>query len=302
MKQVLLILRKNQMMTTNKPEIPPALRDIVPEENSKLPALPEEYLNMLPASAEWQEIIESILDDLLADEGGTALPNDVIQAAELLIAGYPTVDVARKLGVKRDTVRSWLTRYPKIAKVVRYGQIQLHRWRMAQLERQFITAAQKSEELLNIPFDGEGVDPKILSALGLHIRYVIGLFAGQKIDLKITNPAEDTSKTLKGEENALDYIAGKLAERQIKKEAVEGEYRIVDAKQLQRGPLLDENGDPVFGSLGVLDRNEEGTICHVCGERMRQLQLHIHTSHKMSSREYELVFMLEQGTLTNGKY
>jgi len=256
----------------------------------------------ISAAAEWHEIIDRIVDELEAED----IPDEVIKAAEYLICGWPTYKVAQRLGTKPDIIRGYLSKYPRMAVAVHYGQRELQRWRMAQLEMQFLSAVEASQDILNLGTEHhrvhnlEGADPKVLALKAQQARFIISLFAGQKVDLKVRSP-EDDRPALKAQQDALDYIADKVSARlesiEALPEKVETTYRVHDVKTGKHGPMLDEHGDPSFGELGVINTNEEGTLCHVCGDRVGKLRLHVTKGHKMTDREYELVFMLGKGDL-----
>ena len=253
------------MMMGDKKELPPILADMPEAENPGTAMVP------LSAAGEWHEIIDHLVDELTEGD----FPDDVIKAAEYLICGWPTYKVAERLGKQTNTIRGYLSRYPQVAVAVHYGQRELQRWRLAQLERQFISAVEASQDILDLGTPHrqvenlDGVDPKILA--------------------------------LKAQQAPLDYIADKVSTRLESIEAFPERqtttYRIIDAKDRKSGPMLDENGDPMHGTLGEFDTNEEGTLCHVCGDRYSKIRLHVTKGHKLTDREYEMVFMFEKDAL-----
>jgi hypothetical protein len=254
--------------------------------------------NPLSGDEEWNVIVNRIVDELANED----IPDKVITAAEMLINGFPIYKTAKKLGVRSDTVRRWLSRYPALAVAVANGRQLLTRWRMARLEQQFLTAVERSQEILEVPLDGEledgtKVNPKILPVVAAQARYIIGLFAGQKVDINITHELGDT--VMKANQDALTYIAEQLAAQQMRSEGepIEAVYRIIDAEVDNAGPMLDENGSPPFGELGRLDTTPAGTLCHICGRRFRGLGRHLFTNHATSPDEYESLYMLEEGSV-----
>ena len=284
------------MMMGDKKELPPILADMPEAENPGTAMVP------LSAAGEWHEIIDHLVDELTEGD----FPDDVIKAAEYLICGWPTYKVAERLGKQTNTIRGYLSRYPQVAAAVHYGQRELQRWRLAQLERQFISAVEASQDILDLGTPHrqvenlEEVDPKILALKAQQARFIISLFAGQKLDLQIRGP-EDERPALKAQQDALDYIADKVSNRLESIEAFPERqtttYRVIDAKDRKSGPMLDENGDPMHGTLGEFDTNEEGTLCHVCGDRYSKIRLHVTKGHKLTDREYEMVFMFEKDAL-----
>ena len=277
-------------------ELPPILSDMTEENLAESAALVP-----LSAAGEWQTIIDQIVNELDDD-----IPDKVIRAAEYLICGWPTHKIAERLNTKKETIRGWLTRYPKMAVAVNYGQRELYRWRMAQLEQEFLTALDVSQRILDLGSGMkttedleklESLDPKILAIQAQQARFVISLFAGQKMDLRIKSPSDDRP-ALKAQKDALDYLAKEIADNINTVEArPETTYRVIDITSGVLGPLLDDKGDPFHGILGEFDQNDEGTICHVCGERANKLYMHVTKGHKMKAREYEIVFMLDKDSL-----
>jgi hypothetical protein len=252
----------------------------------------------LNQDADWSEIVTKLVNELNEND----LPDKVVQATEMLLAGYPTHKVAKKLGTTTETVRRWISTYPTMAAVVVQGKDLLSKWRMAKLEQQFLSAVERSQEILELPLNGvdkddNRVDPKILTVVAAQARYVIGLFAGQKVDVEVRHELGQT--VLKARQDALDYLAERLLEQQANAqgEPIETTFRVIDAKLDANGPLLDEEGDPPFGAMGKLDTNEDGVQCHVCGKRLKYLGSHILSVHGMGTQEYENLYMLEPGAV-----
>lgn len=292
MRSLLLILRIIMMG-----ELPPLLSDMPEEASTESTALVP-----LSAAGEWQTIVDEVVDSLDDD-----IPDKVIKATEYLICGWPTHKIAERLNTKKAIIRGWLTRYPKMAVAVHYGQRELYRWRMAQLEQGFLTALEVSQRILDMGSsknrleanmqDMASADPKLLAIQAQQARFIISLFAGQKMDLKVRSPSDDRP-ALKAQKDALDYIASQIKDSLNTIEArPEATYRVVDIASGVLGPLLDDKGDPFHGILGEFDQNEEGTLCHVCGERASKLYMHVTKGHKMKAREYEMVFMLDKDSL-----
>jgi len=252
----------------------------------------------ITGNEEWNEIANRISAELTVDN----LPDRVIEATELLLAGWPIYKAARKLNVSSDTIRRWLSTYPTMAAAVANGRKLLSKWRMSKLEQQFLSAIERSQEVLELDLDGtnsEGnkVDPKVLTVVAAQARYIIGLFSGQKIDVEVRHELGDT--LLKAKEDALSYLADRLAEQQVKadSEPVEAVFRIIDSKRATTGPVLDEHGDPPFGKLGQIDKTDDGILCHICGGRYKSVIKHLLTAHDVTVEDYETLYMLEEGSL-----
>lgn len=245
----------------------------------------------------WAEITGKIVEQLADGD----VPDKVIRATEMILAGWPHHKIAKKLGVTTQTIRGWLSRYPAMAATISQGRALLSKWRMAKLEQQFLSAIERSQEILEIPLDGQThdgleVDPKILTVVAAQARYVIGLFAGQQSHMTVTHEAGDT--LMKAQTDALDYIAQQLANQQEKAamEPIEAVFRVVDPKA-DSGPLLDENGDPPFGKLGELEQSEDGLVCMICGNTYQNLSRHILRAHNTTVDEYETLYMLTEGQI-----
>ena len=191
----------------------------------------------------WRSICDRIVDELHEED----LPDQVIQATELILAGYPMYQVARQCHVSTSTVRRWLTTYPTMAAAVANGHALLSKWRMGKLEQQFLSAIEKSQEVLSLSLSGENpnadderVDPKVLTVVAAQARYIIGLFAGQKIDVTVTHEAGDS--LFKAKKDALDYIVEQLQQQRDDSdiEPIEAVFRVIDPKMDNDGPMLDE--------------------------------------------------------------
>lgn len=247
---------------------------------------------------EWSEIVNRIADELTIDN----LPDRVIEATEYLLAGWPIYKVAGKLEVGSDTIRRWLSSYPTMAAAIANGRKLLTKWRMSKLEQQFMSAIERSQEVLDLSLDGTNskgnkVDPKVLTVIAAQSRYVIGLFAGQKVDVEVRHELGDT--VLKAKNDALAYLADRLAEQQVRadSEPIETTFRIIDAKRETTGPVLDERGDPPFGKLGKIDKTDDGVLCHICGKRLKAIVKHLLTAHDVTVEDYETLYLLEEGSL-----
>ena len=246
----------------------------------------------------WADIVEKITDSLSEEDA----PEDVVRATELLLAGFPHGEVAKKLGVKRQTIRAWLNKYPVLATTLADNRKLLSKWRLAQLEQLFLTAIDRSREILETGLDGHGadgtqVDPKVLTVIAAQARYFIGIFAAQQQSLTVTHELGET--VMKAQENALDYLAQKLQAqaRNADQEPIEAVYRIIDPRIDSAGPVLDEKGNPFYGEFGVVDKNQDGTLCSICGKRMKNMTAHLQSSHSITIAAYEATFMLEHGAI-----
>lgn len=240
---------------------------------------------------EWASIVDSIVEDLLDMD----IPEKVIRATELMVCGWPIHKIAKELRVKPSEVKGWLSKYPKMAMAVANGRKLLSAWRMNSMEQQFAMAVEKSSEILSLDLQDSEANAKLVSAVGLHARYILGLFVGKEIDINVRLRGED--QTLKAKEDALDYLASGIAARQNEDAPIEAVFTIVDESKSSETPLLDHNGNPAFGEIGTMDVNDQGMLCHICGERTWHAVLHINQTHKMKLKDYEAVFMLSRGAL-----
>jgi hypothetical protein len=245
---------------------------------------------------EWVDIVNTIVETI--QKGDT--PDEVVEAAEFMIAGWPTYKIAKRLNVSSKTIRRWLTRYPHMAAAVAQGRKLLSSWRMARLEQQFLSAVERSQEVLDVALDDRDVNPKVMGLVAQHSRFVLGLFAGQQIDINVR--IEENSPVLKAKRDALAFLASELVKQRegAEDEPIEAVYRVIDEKE-EVGPLLDEKGDPLFGVLGEIDVNEEGALCHVCGERSKAFSLHVRKKHNISDEAYEVTFLLERGAVSGAR-
>lgn len=291
----------------NKIELPPIISDM--EEEVKR----QEETSLIPLEAanDWQKIINHLIEQLEGED----LPDKVIKVAEYLICGWPLNEIKNRTGTDPRTIKAWIKKYPSLTLAIAAGQKELRKWRFARLEQQFLSALDVSQEILDAEGGGywetdeEGeeteyvhsTNTKLLSLKATHARFILGLFAGQRFQLDIETPEQD-KPLLNAEVEALDYIADQISDRldHAKSEPIEMTLRLVDKDSGVMGPLVDENGDPFHGELGIMDKNDEGMLCHVCGERSKGLTFHIGGAHHMSVEEYELTFMIERGEIKRG--
>lgn len=271
----------------------------ISENDSEMSAnVSKRQLALADSDIAWPQLVERIANELHEAD----LPEEVIQATELLLAGHPVYKVAQKLGKTTQTIRRWISRYPTVAAVLADTKRYLTMWRMARLEQQFLSAIERSQEILDIDLSGytqneKKVDSKVLTVIAAQARYIIGLFAGQRIDVKVEHELGET--VLQATKGALSYIADRLAEQQLnaENEPVEAVYRVIDAKFKDSGPLLDEDGKPPFGQLGVLGKSDDRLLCHICGKWYKGLIKHLRMAHDITVEDYETLYMLKEGSL-----
>jgi hypothetical protein len=298
-------MEDHQNMNDNSSDNPSDSSDIVSDKNDSSDIVTNSSLITSPKVSlddEWHQIVDRLLSEFNEDY----TPDQVIQATEMLLVGMPTYKVARQLGIRTDTVRRWLTKYPTMAAIVSSGRKVLSKWRMAKLEEQFLTAVERSHEILQAPLSGSGeaydgsetrIDPRILTVVAAQARYIIGLFAGQKVDVQVTHELGET--VLAAKQDALDYLASQLTKQMdgANTDPIEATFRVLDNKVENQGPELDENGNPLFGTIGKLDVSDKGILCHICGKKFLSFAKHLRDKHDTSVYEYELFFMLEEGSI-----
>lgn len=245
---------------------------------------------------EWREIVNELVDQLSDGD----VPEKVVRATELMLSGVPNYQVAKMLNVDKATVKSWMVKYPMVAGIVQQGRSLLSKWRMARLEQQFMTAVDKSREILEMNVlesdDAEQkVNAKLVAIQAQQSRFIIEQFTKQIADTSVQSDSERV--TLSASAGAMAYIANELAKHREANDPVETTFRVLDPATENNQPVLDEQGNPIYGEMGVLDRNADGTLCHICGKRYQKLVLHLSTVHTTPDDVYELTFMLEEGTV-----
>lgn len=253
--------------------------------------------------ARWNQIVTTILDSY--DE---TVPDNALKAAELLMNGFTTRQTADRLNVTQQSVMGWMKRYPKLAILVAQGRELLSRWRLGQLEQQFYDAVAISRNILSLPLSGkwknpetgefEDVNAKLLGIQAQHARFIISLFTNQQIDV-VVKLDENTQEIFKAQQSALDYIAEQVSTIREEDEPIEATYRLIDPDD--KGPLVDEDGNPHHGELGSVNVDVSGILCHICGNRFSQLGIHIRTKHRISIENYELTFMLTSGSVSQAQ-
>lgn len=275
-------------------ENPQFLWLVIMTDNAIVQSEDKSIVPMLNLSGEetWQELVNQLVSELPEE-----LPDKVIKATELLLVGHPINDVAKQVGVQPSTIRSWIQTYPTLALILSNGKKLLSKWRMSKMEQQFLLAVNKSKQILETSLDGGGTSSKHLAAIAAQSRYVIGLFIGQKQDISVTHELGES--VLNAEKNALNYLAQRLAEQQAHstEEPIEAVFRVIDDKVDNNGPMLDAYGNPPHGELGELDKTDEGSQCHICGKRYKSLAKHLLATHNMDTANYELLYMLPEGSV-----
>lgn len=250
----------------------------------------------------WGQIVEQ----LAAEMGDGELPDNVLQAAEMLVSGMPVAQIARKLSVSPGTVRTWLTQYPTMARLVADGKKLLHAWRMAKLEEQFHSAIARSAEILSVDLDGTYTDKqgeprvakdKIMGQVGQQARFIISTFVGQQVNVNVNHNVNDP--LLKAKADALDYLAEQLhaQRRGSEEEPIEAVIRVDDSSKDVHRPMLLSDGQAPFGTVGALDQNNDGIQCHVCGGRYKNLRRHLSTRHDLLTSDYEILYALPDGSV-----
>ena len=240
---------------------------------------------------EWLEIVEKLVEEM-----GDELPDKVIEATELLLCGWTTYQAARKVGTSAKTIKSWLEKYPSMALAVSNGRQFLTKWRMSKLEQQFILAAGKSKEILELDLRDREVQSRLVGVVGQHARFILSMFMGQKVDIEVT---VNETPQMKARNDALDYIASQMSALGTKPaNVIDASYTVVDPAKEKLPQLLNAKGDPFYGKLGELDINEAGMLCHICGQRTRSVLPHL-ASHRISTNDYGLVFMIPKDLLKN---
>lgn len=252
---------------------------------------------MIPDEIDWADLYDQIAEQVDLEK----IPEGALHAIPYLMAGVPKAEVARHVGISRNTLREWLNRYPSLQIIVEKGRELAQEYRLSMLEAQFIKALKVSEEILDMPMRGisdddeSGINSKIATAKGQHARFIIDKFITTKKDISITHEIGDS--VLDAKKDALDYVAQVMAELGTE-EDVPVTYRVIDGNPNTQGPMLNEDGQPNFGTFGGLSVDEElGTQCHDCGDWFKSLATHIRKTMQVTIREYETVYGLEPGTV-----
>lgn len=252
---------------------------------------------MIPDEISWEDLYDEVAEQVDLEK----IPEGALHAIPYLMAGIPKAEVARHVGVSRNTLRQWLSQYPSMQILVAKGRELAQHYRLSMLEAQFIKALKVSEEILDMPMRGisdddeTGINSKIATAKGQHARFIIDKFITSRKDISITHELGDS--VLDANADALDYVAQVVASLG-KDEPVDVTYRVIDGNSSTEGPMLDENGQPNFGTFGGLTVDDElGTQCHDCGDWFKSLATHIRKTMKMTIREYEVLYGLEPGTI-----
>jgi len=252
----------------------------------------------IPNEISWADLVDEVADLVDLEK----LPQGALHAMPYLMAGLPKSEVARHVRVSRSTLNSWLSKYPSMQIAVSRGKELAQEYRLAMLEGQFIKALEVSENILNTSIqntdDDEAptINAKLLTAQGQHARFIIDKFVSSKRDVSVTH--ELGSTVLDANRDALDYVARVMADLNTSDGDPVVTYRVIDGNTDNEGPMLNEDGEPNFGTLGGLATDEElGTQCHDCGQWFKSLGTHIRRTMNISISEYEIMYGLEPGSV-----
>ena len=251
------------------------------------------------AEASWTQIVDFLIENLNDED----LPDSVMKAAELLLVGWPAYKVAKKVGVQTATIKKWVIRYPMIGKMLARSREMMSRWRMTQLNQQLSMAMDLSERVLTIAHEDEEdkekpLNIKLLGIQAQHARYVMNLFFdnNSKFDIAVVNLDASQNLNLQVAEDALKFLSSEVKETIEGSEPIEVHYRVIDTNK--EVPILKEDGTPHHGEFGKLDINSDGIQCHICGNRYKNLAIHVQTYHEMPADIYEVEFQLDEGGIS----
>ena len=136
---------------------------------------------MIPDEISWEDLYDEVAEQVDLEK----IPEGALHAIPYLMAGIPKAEVARHVGVSRNTLRQWLQQYPSMQIIVAKGKELAQQYRLSMLEAQFIKALKVSEEILDMPMRGimdddeTGINSKIATAKGQHARFIIDKFISQ---------------------------------------------------------------------------------------------------------------------------
>lgn len=226
----------------------------------------------------WQDISDLIWEQVNADPNEQP-PEIVMKAVELILSGEPRYKVAKKLNVSSRTIKNWFEKYTVAGEALKVGGQLLSRWRMAQIEQQFLDAVAVSKRVLtaDLSDDGEQTNVKLLGVQAQHARYILDMMLNPKFTNLILNiNQQEDGGVFKASKEALDYIKSQAA--------VEASFTEVP-------------DEPEFGNFGTITTKGEEALCHICGKYFKLLKTHVEQEHNISTDDYEIEFKLPYGAL-----
>lgn len=229
------------------------------------------------AMMSWRDVADLLWEQV--DSGEEALPEQVMEAIELILSGEPRYKVAKKLGVSSRTIKNWLEKYPIARRVLSTGYQFISRWRMAKIESQFLDAVETSQKVLRADQNDEELNVKLLGIQAQHARFIIDKMLNPNTQLIFNINTKEDDGVYKAKKDALDYLASSTVEAEF----VERRDEIKDA--------------PPFGHYGVITTEGTDAMCHICGKFSATLKRHIEEAHGIEAADYEIDFKLPYGTL-----
>lgn len=241
----------------------------------------------------WAAVLDEIME--IVEDVDSTDRSKIKDATVYLMSGLAVYETAQRVGTSRDTVRAWLRKYPIMAHAIKMGRGLLDEYRVTKLAQQFDDAIAVSQNILTLNPSDEDVNVKALGIQALHARWVIDMFLKNRVEVNI-KADEDTMATFRATTQALNLIAD-LIEDDKEDNIIDVNYRII-TEDKETAPIVNEKGEPFYGEMGVLDVDDENRVlCHICGERIKGIKLHVYGQHDMTPQKYELAFMLSDGEL-----
>ena len=249
----------------------------------------------------WLELMESLANEV---DNNVADREKIVEAAELLLLNYPLREVASILSVTQGTVKRWIRETPSLARVIAEKKVLVSRWRLEQLDRQMLLALKKSAEILSldaqekIEYDEDGnelpsekrTNVKLLGIQAQQSRYVIDTFMKNHPEVDVEQRGKAVTLSMDGE--AMGTLVNILSDVGKKHGPTEIVYEVSSNTQNAQ-PLLDENGNPLFGEFMQLDMHSDGITCHICGKHFKHLITHVRTRHAVMEEDYCSIFMVD---------
>lgn len=259
--------------------------------------------------------LEKQIDELI-DRYSEELTEEQVKVLPLLCFGMSTNRIEKLTKVSKSSIRQWSRTDPAFRSAIREFRQYSNLYHVMMLNQAAVVAWDRVFELLETDYD---IDDK--SNRSNQARIAQFILSELNIGSQLYKKEEVEEKPhLNISEDSADIIARKVHELQVQenKTVDAKEYQVEDAGILQEDDprlkyvgkeFVTNNVDPERPEFdmekkefdlaakhpsteyGVVSFDKSGrTKCHICGEKVSDLVVHIRSSHNMSAKRYRVMF------------
>lgn len=257
----------------------------------------------------WLSLIEELSSSVQGEE--EFYQDKIIEAAEMFVLGFSIKDVADELQLTKNTIKTWLKKYPVLSHIIQEKVQLVRQWRIQELDRQFLKALRKSDEILSLnPVteleygeDGKVIPPservnvKLIGVQAQHARYIIDMYTKNHGGVEVSERGEGIRLSVS--EDGLKHLSQMLSKK-VEDSGVEVVH-VVDDVERRDEPYFDRLGNPIHGKFRELVIAEDGIVCHICGNHYKHFQTHLRLKHDIDAETYCDVFMLTVEDIKNAE-